>query len=112
MSDGDAGATTEFAPVGSSLFLGEAAPDARVLAGEYRPLEAFSPDVTYEADGLGGVGLVSGRARASYGEEQLRIFRRAPSAVYPFHRVASSCLSEPSVARVPGELMPPWCVSI
>jgi len=112
MSDGDAGAAAELALVGSPFFFREATPDTRILAGEHRPLETFPPDVAYEADRLGGVSLVSGGACVSYWEEQLRIFRCAPSAVYPFHRVASSCLWELGTARVPGELIAPWCVSI
>src|SRR3954451_21950273 len=84
-SDGSTGpgvATLE----GASLVLGKATPDAGVLSGLQRPLQAGVHDRAPAADGLGLLDLQQGRAGVADREEQLGILVEAGSAVAPVHR--------------------------
>jgi hypothetical protein len=58
---------------GATLVLGQPAPDAGVLVGGQRELEALLADVAASADALGGVRLLDGRAGRPDREEQLGV---------------------------------------
>jgi len=85
-------ATTALASTleGAALVLGEPAPDARVLVGVDRELEALLADLAPGADALGGVGLLDGRTGRPDGEEQLRVLVRARCRASPVHGLGVS----------------------
>ena len=70
---------------GAALVLGQAAPDAGVLAGAQGPLEAGLHDRAATAHGLGLLDLDDRRARRPDREEELRVFVPAERAVAPVH---------------------------
>ena len=70
---------------GAALVLAHATPDAGVLAGLERPLQARVYDRASTANTFGFLDLQEGRAGVSYGEEQLRVLVKARCAVTPIH---------------------------
>ena len=69
-----------------SLFFSRTAPDAGILAGFKRPLEAVVLHRACPADGLSRLDLRERRAGSAYGEEDLRIDVSTRSRVPPVHR--------------------------
>ena len=67
----------------SAFLLGHPAPDAVVLAGGERPLEALGSDGALGADGLGSPDLVKRRAGGANGEKQLGFLPCAPRLMNP-----------------------------
>src|SRR5579875_2332347 len=58
---------------GAALVLGQPAPDAGVLAGLQRPLQAGVDDLAATAHLFGVLDLLQGGSRVADGEEQLRV---------------------------------------
>src|SRR5690606_2771829 len=71
---------------GTALILGESAPDARILAGLERELEAGCHDVTALAHRLRFLDLGDRRSGVPDREEQLGIMLEALGTVAPVHR--------------------------
>ena len=90
VSDGDAlraaGGQPGLAQL-AALLLGGAAPDARLLVGGQREVEAGLERVAGVADTLGGVDLVDGRAGRANGEEEVRFGVAAGGGAPPVVRV-------------------------
>src|SRR5689334_9147108 len=85
---------------GAALVLAETAPDAGVLTGLERPLQALLHDGAAAADGLGFLDLQQRRTGVADGEEQLGVFLTTNGVVTPVHgcylsqcfvRVACEC---------------------
>src|SRR6478735_1344654 len=69
----------------AALVLAEATPDAGVLAGLERPLQALLHDGAATADGLGFLDLQQRRTGVADGEEQLGVFLTTNGVVTPVH---------------------------
>ncbi|MGY3679845.1 two-component sensor histidine kinase/PAS domain-containing protein [Streptomyces sp. TE33382] len=69
----------------AALVLAEATPDAGVLAGLKRPLQALLHDGAATADGLGFLDLQQRRTGVADGEEQLGVFLTTNGVVTPVH---------------------------
>src|SRR5690349_6907739 len=70
---------------GAALVLAETAPDAGVLTGLERPLQALLHDGAAAADGLGFLDLQQRRTGVADGEEEFRVFLAANGVVTPVH---------------------------
>lgn len=70
---------------GAALVLAETTPDAGVLAGLERPLQALLHDGAATADGLGFLDLQQRRTGVADGEEELGVFLAANGVVTPVH---------------------------
>ena len=83
--DGDALADRAVAPDRSAFFLGHATPDAGILAGRERPLEAGPLNLARTADGSRGFDLSKGRAGGPDRKEEFRVDVSTRGVVTPIH---------------------------
>src|SRR3981189_2034730 len=85
VSEGRADAHSAATLDGAAFLFAHPAPDAGVLTGVERPLEALFGRGTAPADRLGLLDLQQGRTGCPNGEEQFRVLVAAGSTVAPVH---------------------------